>query len=160
MSAGFGSTEGVIMDVATTRFGTVQVEDDRVLEFAGGLLGFSSFTRFVLLQPDPEGIFLWLQSVDSPELAFVVTDPSHWCQDFEAVIRREHLAQLDLATVDEARILVIVNKYDDALTANLQGPLVVNIRNRRGMQVVLADRRWTTRREIATLVAQTQRVSA
>jgi flagellar assembly factor FliW len=148
------------MDVATTRFGTVQVEADRVLEFAGGLLGFSSFTRFVLLQPDPEGIFLWLQSVDSPELAFVVTDPANWCEDFEAVIRREHLAQLDLSTVDEARILVIVNKYDDALTANLQGPLIVNINNRRGMQVVLADRRWTTRREIATLVAQTQRVSA
>lgn len=148
------------MDVATTRFGTVQVEDDRVLEFTGGLLGFASFTQFVLLQPDPEGIFLWLQSIDSPELAFVVTDPSHWCQDFEAVIRREHLEQLDLSSVDEARLLVIVNKYDDALTANLQGPLIVNIRNRRGMQVVLADRRWTTRREIATLVAQTQRVSA
>jgi flagellar assembly factor FliW len=148
------------MDVATTRFGTVQVDTDRVLEFPGGLLGFSSFTRFALLQPDPEGIFLWLQSVDSPELAFVVTDPAHWCQDFEAVIRREHLAQLDLASVDEARILVIVNKYDDALTANLQGPLVVNINNRRGMQVVLADRRWTTRREIAKLVADTQRVSA
>jgi flagellar assembly factor FliW len=152
--------EGVIMDVATTRFGTVQVNDDRVLEFSGGLLGFASFTRFVLLQPDPEGIFLWLQSIVSPELAFVVTDPSHWCQDFEAVVRREHLAELDLSSVDEARMLVIVNKYDDALTANLQGPLVVNIRNRRGMQVVLADRRWTTRREIATLVEEKQLVSA
>jgi len=148
------------MDVATTRFGTVQVNDDRVLEFSGGLLGFASFTRFVLLQPDPEGIFLWLQSIVSPELAFVVTDPSHWCQDFEAVVRREHLAELDLSSVDEARMLVIVNKYDDALTANLQGPLVVNIRNRRGMQVVLADRRWTTRREIATLVEEKQLVSA
>lgn len=148
------------MDVATTRFGTVQVDADRVLEFGGGLLGFSSFTRFVLLQPDPEGIFLWLQSIDSPDLAFVVTDPSHWCQDFEAVIRREHLAELALSSVDQARILVIVNKYDDALTANLQGPLVLNIHNRRGMQVVLADRRWTTRREIAKLVAQQQRISA
>ncbi|MCH2135471.1 MAG: flagellar assembly protein FliW [Phycisphaerales bacterium] len=152
--------DSVHMDVATTRFGMVQVENDRVLEFSGGLLGFSSFTRFVLLQPDPEGRFLWLQSVDSPDLAFVVTDPSHWCDDFEAVIRREHLAQLSLDSVDEARILVIVNKYDDALTANLQGPLIVNIKNRRGMQVVLADRRWTTRRQIAKLVAQQQRISA
>jgi flagellar assembly factor FliW len=148
------------MDLATTRFGTVQVEPDRVLDFSTGLLGFSSFTRFALLQPDPDGIFLWLQSVDSPELAFVVTDPSHWCQNFEAVIQREHLAELGLDSVDEARILVIVNKYDEALTANLQGPIVLNVRNRRGMQVVLADRRWTTRREIATLVPETQPVSA
>ncbi|HJO15363.1 MAG TPA: flagellar assembly protein FliW, partial [Phycisphaerales bacterium] len=52
------------------------------------------------------------------------------------------------------RVFVIVNKYDDALTANLQGPLVVNLRNRRGMQIVLADQRWTTRREIAKLQQQ------
>ncbi len=143
------------MRVQTTRFGAVEVGDDRLLEFPTGLLGFSSFTRFALLQPDEEGVFYWLQSVDSADLAFVVTDPSRWCEDYEATIRREHMDILELEHVDDARVFVIVNKYDEALTANLQGPLVINLRARRGMQIVLSDQRWTTRWEIARLQQQT-----
>jgi flagellar assembly factor FliW len=139
------------MHVQTTRFGTVEVGNDRLLDFHAGLLGFSSYTRFALLQPDEDGIFYWLQSVDSPELAFVVTDPARWCDEYEATIRREHMDVLDLDAVGDARVFVIVNKYDETLTANLQGPLVVNLRNRRGMQIVLSDQRWTTRWEIARL---------
>lgn len=137
------------MHVQTTRFGTVEVGNDRLLDFPAGLLGFSSYTRFALLQPDEDGIFYWLQSVDSPELAFVVTDPARWCDEYEATVRREHMDVLDLDAVGDARVFVIVNKYDETLTANLQGPLVVNLRNRRGMQIVLSDQRWTTRWEIA-----------
>ena len=51
----------------------------------------------------------------------------------------------------EAQLFVIVNKYDNTLTANFQGPLVVNLANQQGMQLVLADRQWTTRHEIARL---------
>ncbi len=139
------------MRVQTTRFGTVEVSDDRILSFPAGLLGFSSFTSFALLQPDQDAVFYWLQSTDSPELAFVVTDPALWCEEYEATVRQDHMDILDLNGVEDARVFVIVNKYDDSLTANIQGPLVVNLRNRRGMQIVLADQRWTTRREIAKL---------
>lgn len=154
----------VLMRVQTTRFGTVEVGDDRLLDFPAGLLGFSSYTRFALLQPDEDGIFYWLQSVDSAELAFVVTDPALWCAQYEATVRREHMDLLELDEVSNARVFVIVNKYDEALTANLQGPLIVNLVNRRGMQIVLSDQRWTTRREIARLQqavsSDAQRVSA
>ncbi|MDP7028794.1 MAG: flagellar assembly protein FliW [Phycisphaerales bacterium] len=150
------------MRVHTTRFGAVEVGEDRLLDFPTGLLGFSSFTRFALLQPDEDGVFYWLQSVDSAELAFVVTDPSRWCDEYEATVRREHMDLLELDEVVDARVFVIVNKYDDTLTANLQGPLVVNLRNRRGMQIVLSDQRWTTRWEIARLQqpASPQRATA
>ena len=156
------ATRGEHMHVQTTRFGSVEVGEDRLIDFPTGLLGFSSFTRFALLQPDEDGVFYWLQSVDSPDLAFVVTDPSRWCDTYEASVRREHMDLLDLEQVDDARVFVIVNKYDDTLTANLQGPLVVNLRNRRGIQIVLSDQRWTTRWEIARLQqpAVPQRVSA
>ncbi|MCH2140695.1 MAG: flagellar assembly protein FliW [Phycisphaerales bacterium] len=151
------------MRVQTTRFGAVEVGEDRLLNFPTGLLGFSSFTRFALLQPDQDGVFYWLQSVDSADLAFVVTDPSRWCDDYEATVRREHMDLLELESVNEARVFVIVNKYEDTLTANLQGPLVVNLRNRRGMQIVLSEQRWTTRWELARLqqpAQDVQRVSA
>jgi flagellar assembly factor FliW len=58
------------------------------------------------------------------------------------------MEELGLAELAEAQVLVIVNKRDDVLTSNLQGPLVVNIEGRSGMQLVLADKRWSTRYEL------------
>ncbi len=148
------------MQVNTTRFGAVEVDADRLITFAAGLLGFSGSKHFVLLQPDEEGVFFWLQSTESPELAFVVTDPALWVEDYQATIRREQMTQLELESLEEAQVFVIVNKYDETLTANLQGPLVVNAHTRCAMQLVLADRRWTTRHEIVRLGEALQAASA
>ena len=139
------------MNVQTTRFGVVEVDENRIITFAAGLLGFSSFKSYVLLQPHDDAVFFWLQSTEAPELAFVVTDPSLWIQDFVASIRREQMVELDLDKLDNAQVFVIVNKYERSLTANVQGPLVINVNNRRAMQLVLADKRWTTRHEIVQI---------
>lgn len=139
------------MNVQTTRFGMVEVDRNRIITFEAGLLGFSSYRKYVLLQPDDDGVFFWLQSVEAPELAFVVTDPSLWTQGYEASIRREQMDEIQLASLDEAQVLVIVNKYDQVLTGNLQGPLVISLGNYQGIQLVLADKRWTTRHEIVRL---------
>jgi flagellar assembly factor FliW len=148
------------MIVETTRFGAVEIDGDRIITFPSGLLGFSSFRQYAMLQPDEEGIFFWLQSLDAPELAFVVTDPRLWISDYQATIRREQMSQLELASFDDAQILVIVNKYDQTLTANLQGPLVVNLTNRHALQLVLADRKWTTRHELLRLTETAHAASA
>lgn len=148
------------MNVQTTRFGNVQVEDDRIITFPAGLLGFSEYTRYALLQPDDDGVFFWLQSLDAPDLAFVVTDPSLWVSNYEATIRREQMQELDLEKLEDAQVFVIVNKYDRTLTVNLQGPLVVNLQNLTAMQLVLADKRWTTRQEIVRLDETVQAATA
>jgi len=148
------------MNVQTTRFGNVQVEDDRIITFPAGLLGFSDYTRYALLQPDDEGVFFWLQSLEAPDLAFVVTDPSLWVSNYEATIRREQMQELDLEKLEDAQVFVIVNKYDRTLTVNLQGPLVVNLQNLTAMQLVLADKRWTTRQEIVRLDETVQAATA
>lgn len=148
------------MNVQTTRFGTVEVDAERVITFDTGLLGFTDFNRYVLLQPDDDAVFFWLQSCDDPALAFVVTDPALWIADFEATIRREQMEELGLEQIQDAQVFVIVNRYDASLTANLQGPLVVNSVSRRAVQLVLADRRWTTRHEIVQLAAESHAVSA
>ena len=136
------------MKLETTRFGNVEIEDDRIITFPSGMLGFSSYTRFVLLQPDEQGVFFWLQSVEAPDLAFVVTDPALWVADYQANIRKEQMAELGMNSLDEAQVFVIVNKRDEVLSANLQGPLVTNVENRTAMQLVLADKRWSTRHEL------------
>ena len=148
------------MNVQTTRFGNVEVDESRIINFTGGLLGFSSFKRFTLLQPDDEGVFFWLQSLDATELAFVVTDPSLWVADYQATIRRDQMEALELASLEEAQIFVIVNRYEGALTANLQGPLVVNVRNRGAAQLVMAEKRWSTRHEIVQLGESVHAASA
>src|SRR5690554_6204000 len=81
----------VHMNVQTTRFGTIEVDDSRIITFPAGLLGFSSFKKYALLQPDDDGVFFWLQSVETPDLAFVVSDPSLWVEGYEATIRREQM---------------------------------------------------------------------
>ncbi len=148
------------MDVETTRFGTVEVDERRLITFPAGLLGFAAYKTYALLQPDDNGAFYWLQSVEAPELAFVVTSPALWVRGYEVPIRREQVEHLALESLRDAQVYVIVNKYGSSLTANLQGPLVVNSTTRRGMQVVLAEKRWTTRHEIVQLAAPLQAVSA
>jgi len=147
------------MKVQTTRFGTVEVDDSRILQFPSGLLGFSSYTQYALLQPDQDGLFFWLQSTEAAELAFVVTDPVTWVPDYQATVRREQMEELNITSLETAQTFVIVNKYDQTLTVNLQGPIVVNLGNHKAMQLVLADKRWTTRHEIVRLTSQ-ERLSA
>ncbi len=139
------------MKVQTSRFGEVEVADDRVIEFPQGLLGFGERSRYCLLRPSEEGCFLWLQSVDDAGLAFVVTDPALFLEGYEVPIRSEQAESLRLRDLSDAQVLVIVNKVGGVLTGNLQGPLVVNTVGMIGEQFVLADKRWTTRHELMRL---------
>jgi flagellar assembly factor FliW len=133
------------LDVRTTRFGVITIAEDRVITFPKGLLGFPKARRYCLLEPGEDACFFWLQSLDDPSLAFVVTDPSLFVPDFSVPIRQEQMEELKLAKPEDAQVFVIVNKVDQTLTGNLQGPLVVNTLSREGEQLVLAEKRWTTR---------------
>jgi flagellar assembly factor FliW len=133
------------MEVRTTRFGVVQIAEDRVIHFPKGLLGFTSYTRYCLLEPGDDACFFWLQSVDEPSLAFVITDPSLFIPEYSVPIRPEQMTDLKLNKLEDAQVFVIVNKVDATLTGNLQGPLIINTLTRTGEQMVLAEKRWTTR---------------
>jgi flagellar assembly factor FliW len=148
------------MQIETTRFGTVEVDDSRLLHFSAGLLGFGRVRQFALLQPDDRGVFFWLQSVESPDVAFVVTDPRLWTQDYNISMRREQSEEIGLRADMTPEILVIVNRRESGITANMQGPLVINPINRSGIQIVLTDRRWTTRHELVSVAPAARTVSA
>ena len=141
------------MLVNTSRFGQVDVDDDRVITFPKGLLGFPSFTKYVLLETGEDSYFWWLQSAEAPDLAFVVTDPSLFISSYRVPIRAEQMDEMGIDTIDQAQVFVIVNKHEDTLTGNLQGPLVINCRNKVGEQLVLSDRRFTTRVPLVELGA-------
>lgn len=148
------------MLVNTSRFGQVEVDDDRVLSFPKGLLGFPRNQRFVLLQPSPESYFYWLQSLDQAELAFVVTDPSLFVPDYNVPLKPDQMAEMGIGKIEEAQVLVIVNKRGATLTGNLQGPLVIHTGTRTGEQLVLSERRWHTRVPLLEMGSAASAISA
>ena len=141
------------MIVRTTRFGDVEIAEDRVITFPKGLLGFSEQKKYCLFEPAEDACFFWLQSLEDPALAFVVTDPSQFVGAYSVPIRPEQMTELGLEKLDDAQVFVVVNKVDQNLTGNLQGPLVINTANRLGEQFVLAERKWTTRHTLVQLPA-------
>lgn len=148
------------MQVRTTRFGVLEIPDERVIEFPKGLLGFSQYTRYCLLEPGEDACFFWLQCLEEPALAFVVTDPSLFVPEFSVPIRPEQMIEMKLGRLEDAQVFVIVNKVEQTLTGNLQGPLVINTLTRTGEQMVLAEKRWTTRHPLVQVAAGETRRAA
>lgn len=148
------------MEVRTTRFGVVEIAEDRVITFPKGLLGFGQMKRYCLLEPGNDACFFWLQSLDDPTLAFVVTDPAFFVPEYTVPFREEQMLGLNLQRLEDAQVFVIVNKVDQQLTGNLQGPLVINTLTRAGEQVVLAEKKWTTRHPLVRVAAPARAMSA
>src|SRR5262245_35113018 len=147
------------MIIQTSRFGGVEVDENRLLHFPKGLLGFPNDLDYALIQTGERSGFYWMQAVSRPDLAFVICDPRLFVSDYRVNLKAEDLAAIG-ATDDEAtQLFIIVNKVDDVLTGNLQGPLVVGVATRTGKQMVLSEKRYTTRHPLMRLPARSQPVS-
>jgi len=128
----------------TKRFGKIPVEDERIIIFPDGLLGFPASRRFVLLETAENGIFYWLQSLDDPGLAFVVIDPVHLIPDYKDRLvlsewDREFFDPEMPSSLHALAIVTFPETGEAGATANLQGPLLVRESDRLGRQVVLAE---------------------
>jgi len=148
------------MIVQTTRFGGLEVNEGRIITFSKGLLGFPQHRRYALIHPNDGGFFFWLQAIDAPDLAFVVTDPQLFVPDYRVPLRPDQMQEMGLSSMNEAQVLVIVNKRGSVLTGNLQGPLVIQTARRLGEQLVLTDRRFHTRVPLVDLTAPVKTASA
>lgn len=139
------------MIIATSRFGSLEVDEGRLIRFPKGILGFPDQQEYALIQTAENSVFYWLQSVERPELAFVVCDPRLFIPDYVVPVKLEELSQIGLTDPSAAQVFTIVNKVDHMLTGNLQGPLVVNVETRQAKQLVLSDRRYSTRHPLMNL---------
>lgn len=139
------------MLIETTRFGQLEVDDHKIIQVKDGLLGFPNRRRFALIQTSPDPVFFWLQSVDDPNLAFVVCDPLEFVPDYQVPIRADDLRALGMRDLTDNQVLVIVNKADGFLTANLLGPLVIGATSLQGRQMVLSDRKYSTRHRLRAI---------
>jgi flagellar assembly factor FliW len=142
------------VNILTSRFGLLQASETDVITIPEGLLGFRSFTHYILL-PDPvtKGLS-WLQCLTSPELAFGLVAPPLAVADYRVEIRQGDRTALQLEDERSALIYVILNRGDGGgLTVNLQGPLLFNPPRRLGRQLVLTSSRYPVRYPLETCVS-------
>lgn len=130
------------MKCTATRFGSFEVRAESVLTFPSGLLGFTEHRRYVILDHDTDAPFKWLQSVEEPELAFVIMDPALFHPGYHVDVPADALAEIGAKEREDLALVVILTIPSDdpvRITANLRGPLVISHRTKLGKQLVLSE---------------------
>ncbi len=126
----------------TSRFGRLEVGKDKVIDFPNGLIGFPDTKRFILMDYKDTSL-KWLQAIDAPDVAFIVAQPLDLFPDFTVKIENSARKLLEIDKEEDIAILAILRVDEENVTANLQGPLVINSINKKGMQVVNEDPKFT-----------------
>jgi flagellar assembly factor FliW len=140
--------------VATKAYGLIDVDERQRITFSQGLFGFESLREYMLLDAERQP-FYWLQSVDSEGVAFILINPFLFRPDYEIDVDNEELKDIGITSPEKALIFSIVTipANGGPMTANLQGPLIINRDERRGKQAILADPRWKTKHDILAELA-------
>ncbi len=124
------------MLVKTTRFGDVPIEPVDIINFSQGIIGLSDCRAWVILADEANDALAWLQSVDRPEIAMAVVCPRRFVPSYQIRIGRLELTPLKMSEPREAHVLVAVGKHQGHITLNLKAPLLLNIEDNLGCQVV------------------------
>ena len=131
-----------MMTIQTSRFGELEVSEDTLLSFPSGLVGFPAIQQFVVLDVTEDCHYQWFQAIREPDLAMVIIDIHIIDPEFQAKISDEGLVELGMTETDPILIMAIVTipfGQPEQATANLRAPLVVNLRTRKGKQLILHE---------------------
>ena len=137
------------MDVKTKSMGIISIDEDHVITLPDGLFGFEDFKKYALVDSQYEPLLL-MQSLDEQGLCFFLIDPFLICNDYEVDADDKILEKIDLKEPSDVCVMAIVTvpAHGSHVTANLQGPLIINRKNRKGMQIVLPNDKYTTKYDI------------
>jgi len=137
--------------IRTRNFGAIEVQSDQIIYLDPGLLGFSQFHRYVLIEHRQEAPFLWLQCIDKAALAFVVVDPRYLLTDYQPGSLAQARRDLKIEHPEDLRVLVILTippgKPQD-MTANLIGPVIINLKTRQGRQIIVEDSQFSHKHRV------------
>jgi flagellar assembly factor FliW len=137
------------MKYETTRFGHIEVKETEVLNFPVGLYGFEKEHNFTCLPfaPNVESPMEWLQSLKTPRLAFVITDPFLYVPDYSVKLTEREKAEIRFEPGNTlvTRVIVTIPENFLEMTANLVAPLVINLTSGLAKQFVLTSVEYDTR---------------
>ena len=114
------------MEIETTRFGHVEIDESLIITVPDGILGFEGLNRFIILDHfDKESPFKWLQSIEDPSLAFVITDPLIFVPDYKAKIHKDEISSIELSDPIKPSLwsLLISSGITVRLPSIFRGPL-------------------------------------
>jgi len=133
------------MKIATFRFGELEIPDENVITFPKGVIGFEQIKKYVLLEREDSDPFCWLQSLEDPNIAFVVINPVIFFKNYKIEIHYKELEDIKATSLAKNETYVIVTIPEDIskMSVNLLGPLVVNLENNMGKQIVLTNSNYT-----------------
>jgi flagellar assembly factor FliW len=119
----------------STRFGDVELNDEAVVEFPSGLIGLQGH-RYALLPHGPDGVFVWLHSMDDPDLALPITRPWGFFPSYEVELSDSEAERIGVTDPAQADVYVTVRAAEEAenFSANLRAPII--IAGGRGFQVI------------------------
>jgi flagellar assembly factor FliW len=127
------------MNISTTKFGSISIEEADVLTFVDGLIGMEDCRRWVLLGDSENAALAWLQSLERPEVALGVVSPRRFVPDYQVRVAKREIAPLGLESPNDAQVLVIISNVGGGLALNLKAPLVIHLAERVGRQIVARD---------------------
>ena len=127
-----------MIKLKTSRFGELEVEQDKIVDFPDGLIGLPDTKKYILIDHKDTPL-KWLQAVDDPDIAFIVVSPDEISESYNVDIDKKVQNYLQLDNDDDLAVLVTMRVDGNDVIANFQGPLLINASSRKGVQVVLEN---------------------
>ena len=130
------------MKVNTRIFGEIDIEEEKIIVFEGGIIGFPEMTQFTLVHDEEKGVgagIRWLQSMQEPNFAMPVMDPLLVKEDYNPEVNDELLEQAGNVNPDNMLVLVTVSIPSDItkMSVNLRGPIVINAEEKKACQIIV-----------------------
>ncbi len=128
----------------------VEWTEDQVIHFPNGLPGFEDARKFIIMSVPEHQPFHWMECVDEINIRFAVINPLSFRPDYQPKIKKEEIASLDIGDPKELLLYVIVTLRQPLVesTANLMGPLFINIREKVGKQIIIENDAYSLRERI------------
>ena len=137
--------------VNTDRFGELEIDEKRIIHFKDGIPAFEDEHEFIILPYDEESPYYFMQSLKSPDLAFLLTIPDIFFPDYSAEIDDSTVAELEIKNPEKIYVytmITIPNGSIRLMTTNLLAPIVVNVDNMKAKQVVMDKSNYTTKHRL------------
>ncbi len=146
------------MIVQSLRLGDIEVSEDKLITMERPVLGFEKYKKFCLVEIDELKPFLWLQAVDEATISFLVVNPRLFMTDYRIEINSKEIAELKIDDVNAVETYVVVTLAENAdeITANMQGPILINTENNRGKQLVLVNTDYKVKYRFMKYLPQTE----
>lgn len=138
------------MKITTRVFGEVDIEDSKIINFPGGIVGFPDLTDFALIhdaEKDGDTPIRWMQSIQEPNFAMPVMDPLAVCEEYNPVVEDELLKPIGKIDPESVLVLVTLTVPKDIknMSVNLQAPFVINADERKAVQLIVDSEKYPIR---------------